>query len=497
MNIHSVFDKIAERYPENVAAVGSRTELSYSELRSMSDALASFLLTKAASDIGAIGLRIENDPLSLVAILGILKSDSRVIFIDLTFSDALVDKICKENGVRLVFTVNDRSRRSVPPGVRFFDLDLELCWRSACASAAQFGVNVDSDSVALVGYTSGTTGEPKGVAVSHRACLFAYRKFWEEIPDDVEADRFGYVTYFAWDALSPLVCGKTGVFVDGALDGDIIALTASLRHQRVNHLFLTPSLLANLLSYIKSAPPEAALDHLKVIWLGGEVLSTKILHAAMDVLPNVVFLSNYGPTECFVVTQGRLHRRQEGHVASAGRVLPELQIRFLDEGGQDITTEGLGYLCVAGPALANGYIARPHLEATRFKQIDGETYFFTGDYCAFGEDGELRVIGRSEFMGGSADPLALSSLEGALLEHPLVDACKVVKNPGTPGGVLVFIVPHVSLSEQNTLPTLTEFVCSLYPNARCVLLDEIPLHRTSRKANYARLFDVASSQPIE
>jgi acyl-coenzyme A synthetase/AMP-(fatty) acid ligase len=430
-----------------------------------------------------------------VAILGVLKTGSKVVFLEETHSPALVDRICEENGITLVLTAGGRRAGIGSSTVYTWDLREDIRWHSHPIHAHALGHDVDPEAIAFVGYTSGTTGAPKGVAVSHRACLYAYRKFWEEIPAHVNADRFGYVTYFAWDALSPLVYGKTGVFVEGSSDDDVASLVKSLRRQRVNHLFVTPTLLGALASHAISSGGANGLNELKVVWIGGEVLSTKLLESAFEAFPGVLFLNNYGPTECFVVSQGRLLRNQRGHISAAGRVLPELSVRLMDDAGNDVTASGAGFLCVSGPALAHGYVARPDLDATRFKTIDGRTYFLTGDFCLLGEEGDLYVVGRTDFLGRGTEPRALSVLEGALADHPLVKACKVVKAPSPCEGLLVFVVPRRSTSEAKD--ELIEVVSRAWPCATCVLVEYIPLHPTSRKTDYSRLFALASARSTQ
>lgn len=492
MSLHGLFDRNATIHPNRMAVEGLQSKFSYSELKDQSDLIASFLVTEASSTLGAVGLLIARHPMSIAGILGILKSHSKVVFFDEAYSPELVDRICEENGIKLILTATGRRESLGTSRIRTLDLLEDVRWRFCPVQKEDLAQETDPEEIAIVGYTSGTTGEPKGVAVSHRACLYAYQKFWDEIPEGIEADRFGYVTYFAWDALSPLTSGKTGVFVDGTSEDDATVLVKSLGQQKINQIFLTPTLLRALVAQVNSAEGEDQLRHLKVIWVGGEVLSTTLLRAAMDSFPNAIFINNYGPTECFVVSQGPLLRRQNSHIAAAGRVLPELRILLLDDEGNNVTSGGAGYLCVSGPALASGYVGRPDLNAMRFKKFEGEIYFLTGDFCSISADGELHVIGRSDFLGRSTEQQKISALEATLSEHPLVEAHKVVKNPFTLKGILVFVVPR----RPDARRVLYDFINRAVPEASCVFVDDIPLHPASRKADFSRLFAIASSRSL-
>ncbi|WP_245568466.1 non-ribosomal peptide synthetase, partial [Nocardia concava] len=279
---------------------------------------------------------------------------------------------------------------------------------------------------AYVVYTSGSTGQPKGVEVTHAglAAVAAAQQRDYGITADARVLGVAARTFDAamLEILLAVPAGATLVLApEDAYGGP--ALTDFLREQRITHAFLTPSVVASL--------DPAGLDDLRVLTVGGEGYSTRLVErwSRTDAGRARRFFNTYGPTETTIITMISRELRA-GDSIDLGVGIPGIGVTVLDRWLRPVPVGVVGELYLSGAGLARGYRDRAGLTAARFVAHPygepGERLYRTGDLVRW-TTGALEFVGRSDFqVKVRGQRLELSEVEAALCEVDGVSQAVVV-----------------------------------------------------------------------
>ncbi len=509
-NLVTLFRTVAAQQPEVLAVVGADgTAWSYRQLDQLSDQLAGCLQMQGVKPRTVVALLLDKSPDYILAALAILKTGAAYLPLELAYPTRFIENIFQE--AKPAAVISKRAcMAALPANHSVASVILDECdWHETNRSVVLDNPPISGADLAILGYSSGTTGRPKGVLVSHQAALYAYAKFWQDLQNVGEVDRFAYTTFIAWDALNPLSAGATGFVVPDAYCYDPLRLVGFFQQHNIQHTVFTPSLLNSVLLRIPAGELHSKLAALNLIWLGGEVTTHDLVIRALDRLPHTTFMNNYGPTECFVITQGVLQREDglnASHCASVGRVLPEMMIRLQNEQGQLVAPGETGELLATGPCLADGYLANPELTAEKFIAIDGVTYYKTGDDAFLLADGRLVITGRHDStVKVRGYNVNLAAIEALLKQETDIADCVVlaVGAEGQDKYLVAFVVATANAGWKvdevtASCPPLSQrlghqlahyMVPSVY-----FQLDSIPVDQSSQKADKKQLLALAQSQ---
>ncbi|GAB7187314.1 amino acid adenylation domain-containing protein [Kitasatospora sp. Ki12] len=256
------------------------------------------------------------------------------------------------------------------------------------------------EDLAYLSFTSGSSGEPKAVAVTHANALHYARALAGRL-DFTEADapRTAHVTTLAADLghtawlLALATAGSVHVVPDREVR-DPEAFWASLRRARVNVLKTTPSHLTALL---EGRPADSPPLH--TVLLGGEPLPRPLAAALLDGGTTARLVNHYGPTEttvgatCLPVTDARRLPAEEPTVP-IGTAIGEVLLTVVDGAGRAVPDGTVGELLIGGLGVTAGYYGRPVETARGFVRRDGQLMYRTGDLCRRRADGNLVFLGR-------------------------------------------------------------------------------------------------------
>jgi malonyl-CoA/methylmalonyl-CoA synthetase len=283
---------------------------------------------------------------------------------------------------------------------------------------------------ALLFYTSGTTGQPKGVVLTHanlEAQVRALVEAWEWRPDDAILSVLplhhvhGVVNVVACALWSGATC-EFAPFDAEAVWGRFSAGGLTL-------FMAVPTIYARLISaYDAASPPEQARRReacrgFRLMVSGSAALPVQVLERWHEISGQVL-LERYGMTEIGMALSNPLHGpRRPGHV---GQPLPSVEVRIVDETGRRVTEGVAGEIEVRGPTVFREYLGRPAATAEAFH--DG--WFRTGDVAVV-ENGSYRILGRQsvDIIKSGGYKLSALEIESVLGEHPAIAECAVVGLP--------------------------------------------------------------------
>jgi amino acid adenylation domain-containing protein len=427
--------------PDEPAVVMDDRIVTYRQLGEAADAIAADIVRTGGFGIRTVAVLLPRSPEMVAAMIGSMRAGAAYIPIDRHLPPLRIRYMLEDSGADVVVTSPELRGLvadvvpvvQVPGGDDELGLDLEI------PSAA--------DDPAYIMYTSGSTGAPKGVVVSHGA-LSEYVAWAASVYADDEPVTFPLYTSPGFDLTVtsiyvPLVTGGTVVVYpdDDARDLAVLDVFAD---DAVDVVKLTPSHLALL--------DDDALDvrRIRALIVGGEDLRTdlasRVHHASRG---SIVVFNEYGPTEATVGCM--LHRYDpavdDGGSVPIGRPAANARIHVLAPDGSPVPAGVDGEIHVAGAGLADGYLGRPDLTRSSFLQDPARTgtrMYRTGDIARWCRPGVLEYGGRIDeqvkLRGNRIEP---GEIEASLVEHPSVVAAAVTIREPAPGDrrLVAFYVP--------------------------------------------------------
>lgn len=340
----------------------------------------------------------------------------------------------------------------------------------------------DPDSICYLGFTSGTTGEPKGAMHSHNTLIYAIRRQAEhpgpagpavygEPMVQLVASPVGHHTGFAWGIVFTAMLAGTAVHVDR---WDPVWGAQVIRDEGVTTFFGAPTFLQDMVRTDLAGDPASPLTYLVIA--GAPV--PRNLPAQAGAALGAYISPAWGMTECSIVTSCT-PAAPAAIQQTDGSVFPGCAVRTVDSAGQDVPPGVVGDLLVRGPALALGYFDRP--DATADAYLPG-LWFKTGDRASVDANGWVTLSGRSKdiiIRGGENIPVA--DVESLIFDHPDVLNVGVVGVPDDRLGERVCAVVVVKPGRPElTTATLAAYLLGRglskqYLPERVISLPELPM----------------------
>ncbi|MET7357973.1 non-ribosomal peptide synthetase [Streptomyces sp. NPDC005562] len=384
----TVLDLVRQRavsQPDRPAIECGPRILTYGELWEESHQLAGRIQdTREFRTDRPVGTHFERGITGLVAQLATWRAGGFFVPLDPALPDQRIRKLLEQSGTEVVLT-QPGPERAAFDGVRIVD---------ASDAQTHAPLRPESGDTAYVLFTSGSQGEPKGVAVPHTGLghLLTWHGRTYGTAPGVRVAAFAGLGFdaYVWETWAALGHGATLCLPDGPpLYGDIAAVHRFLEEHRIEQCFLSTPLAEQLLAMERAPVP------LRKLFTGGDRLRVR---PPAD-YPAAVH-NHYGPTEATVVTTASEDlRTQKGpRLPSIGRPLPGVTVQLVDQQGAVITGAGQeGELLIGGVQLADGYWLDADLTRERFRvHADGLRRYATGDICRWNDEGDLEFVGRSD-----------------------------------------------------------------------------------------------------
>lgn len=488
LRVHDLVLAQVGRTPDAVAVHGAE-RLTYRELALRSGRLAAELSALGVGRGAVVGVLLHRSEQLVVTLLAVLRAGAAYLALEPDDHPGRLARLTADAEAALVIT-EPSLRERLPEGVR---VHVPQPGPSGTAAPGEPAVaqDVAPEQLAYISYTSGSTGEPKGVAVPHRAVVrLVHRPGWLQVRAE---DVFLQLAPVAFDAATleiwaPLVHGaELAIFPPGPVDTGDLALT--IKEKRVSVLWLTAGLFHQMVA-----------EHLDVfadvrhVLAGGDVVAPESVRALMTAHPGLVFTNGYGPTEntTFTTCWTSTTPPPAGSSVPIGTAIAGTGALVLDPDLRPVPVGVRGELYATGLGLAHGYRNRPGATAERFVpcpySAHGERMYRTGDLARRLPSGDLEFLDRIDqqvkIQGYRVEP---GAVEAELVRDPRVRHAVVLPQADGNGGKR--LLAYVTLQARDDDPgdtsvRLREKLAGTLPSYlvpwAVVVRDDLPLNRNGK-----------------
>ncbi len=491
VTLHGGFARQVAATPEAIAlsidTASGRQEWSYAELDERAETLATHLRALGVGTNQVVGLRVERSPDVVIGILAILKAGGAYLPLDPVYPSERVAFMLQDAEAQVVLTQRALAGELSALPVTCVCLDEPL--PPPTTAAAPPAVAGAGEDLAYVMYTSGSTGQPKGVPVTHRNVLrlFAATDSWFGFgPQDVWTLFHSYAfDVSVWEMWGALLAGGRLVVVPQDVSRDPVAFRALLQREQVSVLCQTPTAFRALIDADRAAAPGAFA--LRYVIFAGEALQLQSLQPWIDRYGDDTpeLINMYGPTETTVYVTYRPITHADldtGAGSMIGVPLPDTRIYLLDAHGQPVPTGVIGEMYIAGAGVADGYLNHPELTEQRFlpDPFHGGRMYRSGDLARCLPGGDIEYLGRiDQQVKIRGFRIELGEIEAAIAEHPQVRQVAVNDREDTPGDkqLVAYLItdnpPATLIGDLRT--TLRTRLPDYMVPAHFVYLDALPL----------------------
>ena len=463
--LYEILSTTAAEMPEATATAFLGATLSFAEIKARTERLAAALQRLGMAKGDRVGIMLPNCPQYIIATFATLRLGAIVVNINPIYTPREVLNVATDSGIRILITLDQlaplvlgirgstpiehvivtslaeySAAAAAPPGLAD---TLALRTLTAGNEAPNLPlVDIEPDDLAVLQYTGGTTGTPKGAMLTH-GNIFA---------NVVQTERWHYRSYHRGQARYLMVIPyfhiyaftvgmMCGVWVGGLqiiiAKYDVEQVLGAIRDFRPTYFPAVPTVFVSLLAHPKVL--EHGLELVSTFNSGGAPCAVEVMKEFERRIGRPLY-EGYGLSETSPVTHStpQLARRRFG---SIGLPLPDTDIKIvdLDAGTTEMRIGDPGELCISGPQVMKGYWNQPQETANALRQDRaGKMWFHTGDIATMDEDGFTYIVQRKKDIiivdGFNVYP---SEVEGVLYTHPAVRLAAVIGIPDTYHGEVV------------------------------------------------------------
>ncbi|MFD5267992.1 acyl-CoA synthetase [Streptomyces sp. NPDC058335] len=478
--VDGVLRRSARRTPARVAVEYRDRTWTYEELDEAVSRAASALLGKGLAPGDRVGAYGHNSDAYLVAFLACARAGLVHVPVNQNLTGDDLAYIVGQSGSTLVLTDPDLAGR-LPDGVRTLplrDTDDSLLALLAAAPAYDGPEPRGEDLVQLL-YTSGTTAQPKGAMMTHRALVHEYLSAITAL-DLSAGDRPAHSLPLYHSAqmhvflLPYLAVGATNVILD-APDGD--RLFDLIEAGRVDSLFAPPTVWIGLAN--RPDFDTRDLGGLRKAYYGASIMPVPVLERLRERLPKLAFYNCFGQSEIGPLATVLAPDEHKGRMDSCGRTVLFVDARVVDENGADVPDGTPGEIVYRSPQLCEGYWDKPEETAEAFR--DG--WFHSGDLAVRDAHGYFTIVDRVKDVINSGGVLVASrQVEDALYTHEAVAEAAVIGLPDEKWieAVTAVVVPRGEVTKDELVAHAREKLPAFKAPKRVVFMGELPRNASGK-----------------
>ncbi|WP_052350937.1 non-ribosomal peptide synthetase [Myxococcus stipitatus] len=503
--IHTLFEAQVLRTPEAPAVAHGATTWSYAELNARANLLARQLVTQGLLPEERVGVVMQPSTQAMAVLLGILKAGGAYVPLDADWPEARKRAVLERTGIQRLWVDEDvwEDHAWLVPHVA-----VPTCPTSLPRDLSPGPRRVADAQVAYIVFTSGSTGEPKGVMVEHRSVvnhnLAIVKRFGLRAGDRML--QFAPLTFdaAAEDLYPPLVVGATVVLRNGLVPAH--AMTPYLEETDITLISLPPTYIEEWIRQMESSGQRLP-RRLRLLAPGGDVLKRETYDAWVRVGgEHAPWVNVYGPTECTITSATCDIPGAEGLGTSdtfpIGRPIPGVRIYLLDDDLAPVVPGQPGGVYIGGAALSRGYLGAPHATAERFipdpfHEAPGARMYRTGDLARLLPDGRLRFLGRADHQVKIRGfRIELAEIETGLRRFAGVEEAVVLALTTAAGvqSLRAYVQAPASVKAESLREQLAAQLPSYMVPASFMVLEKLPINANG-KVDRQALRDVQEPPP--
>ncbi|MEW6736875.1 MAG: amino acid adenylation domain-containing protein, partial [Acidobacteriota bacterium] len=448
-SISQLFETQVKLFPDAIAVAFQGRELTYQELNRQANQLAHHLLNLGVKSELSVGLCVPRSLEMIIALLGIIKAGGVYVPLDPEYPQHRLNFML--NDAQISVLVTQENLLATLPVTNAEIVCLDRDWNLIIKQSDENPVSeLSADNLIYVMYTSGSTGVPKGVSVTHKAVTRLVKE--THYVSFTNAETFLQLAPISFDASTFEIWGS---LLNGAKL--IIAPTEMptleelgrlIEQYRITTIWLTAGLFQLVVEH-----QLADLKPVHQLLAGGDVLSLPHVKRVINELTSCKLINGYGPTEattftcCYTVTKdSNLYNS-----VPIGVPISNTEVYLLDRNLQQVPIGIAGELYIGGDGLARGYLNRAELTAERFipnpfNTEPGSRLYRSGDLARYLADGNIEFIGRIDNQVKIRGyRIELAEIEAVLQQHQAVQEAVVIAREDSPGDkrLIAYLVPSI------------------------------------------------------
>ncbi|MFI0264176.1 amino acid adenylation domain-containing protein [Streptomyces sp. NPDC017056] len=488
VRLDALLARSARVHPGRPALEGGGESWTYAQLDSAVDALAARLTADGVAPGDRVGVYAPKTPATVIALYAALRAGAVAAPLDVADPPERTARMIHNAGLSLLLTTDralagarraaTRARSGAPAGEAPLEHGLHRL-RILAPEERPEPLPAPTDSGGYILFTSGSTGWPKGVLLSHENvahyALWAAGEFGLTPEDRIGSQAALTFDLTTFDLFSAAAAGACTVLMPDVLRAFPRDVVGWLTAQRITAFMAVPSLYHNMLQQggIADAPPPS----LRIAAFGGEAFAPELLERYLRLLDGVPFYNLYGPTETNACTYYRVPADWTAdQELPIGRGIGGVHIEVLDEDGRP--TDGEGEIHIAGPVVFQGYLRGgapedPTVTVT-FRDGAARRAYASGDLGRITSDGRVFLRGRRDHqVKRRGHRIDLMDVENAVLELPQVATAAVVAKDGPYSGQ-IWAYAQTEATEREVLAALRDVLPKRMLPDRIVSLANLP-----------------------
>lgn len=509
-SLADLLENSAQRYPDRTAVLVPGSErVTYAELKVLSDRVRDRLRYLGVKPGDRVGLQLRKSAAAVAVLFGILKAGATYVPVDPESPDARAAFVL--NNCRVTLVVTERCSqlgllehlRELGACPAVFTLEDDLTAKSlgeslkSVESASPMRIAIGQDQLAYVLHTSGSTGHPKGVILSHGNALcfvnWCSETFEPTIEDRISAHAPLHFDLSVFDIYVTIKHGATMVLIRDTLGKEPMQLAQVISSEAITIWYSTPSILGLLARYGKMH--RYGYSQLRMVLFAGEVLPVSQYLALRAIWKGPRFFNLYGATEANVCAWYEIPGDRvvaQSAPFPLGKICSPNRGRVVDAHGERVEAGSVGELVVSGPIVMRGYWELPERNAEAFLiDRDGIRWYRTGDLVTEDDNVGLRYIGRRDRMVKRRGfRVELGEIEATLLRNGKIQDVAVVAAPNTEHEVHIIAFVSCRPTGSLSMATLRSISLRSLPRYmvpdRFVFVDDVPRTSTN-KVDYEEL----------
>ena len=490
--IHELFEEQAKILPKKIAIKCNDKQLTYSELSSQSSKIANYILKNNIAPKSIIALSAERSIESIVILLGILKAGAAYVPLDPSYPVEITNFMIKDSKAVAVFTQAKFSKQFVDTQARVFIIeDIIKIIESESDKLRPFEYFTSEDLASVI-FTSGTSGKPKGVCLTHKGLV--NRLIWMSQHFQIQGDdRILNKTSTCfdisiWEIFLPLISGALLVCAGAEIPRSSEELVELIQNEKITIIHFVPTMFK---FFLDTEGSNECLS-LRRIFISGDVLHLQIQQIFFSKL-NCDLHNLYGPTEASIdVTHWQCKKNSTLSFVPIGKAIANTQIYILDHHLKEAPVDRIGQIYIGGDCLAMGYLNKKLTDKYFISHAVFGRLYRTGDFAKLMNDGNIEFVGRKDRqikLGGYR--IELNGIESIILSHRIVHSVAVTYREAELGHkqIVAYLVFNNFQIEDNVNQIIdflkTKIPSYMIPNI-FVGIDNLPLSQ-NKKINYNAL----------